>query len=106
MVRRSRARYLAPIALLAVIAVTYFIVHAGLNPKTTTTSDAPALHLTPQQQTQRRRTATTRFYIVKSGDNLTAIAVRTGISVGTIESLNPGLNPDSLQTGQRLRLRH
>ena len=30
---RSRARYLAPIALIATIAGTYVIVHSALNPK-------------------------------------------------------------------------
>lgn len=105
MAGRSRARYLAPIALLAVIAATYLVVHSGLNPKPATTTDGPTTHLTPQQQTQRRRTSTARFYVVKPGDNLTAISIKTGVSVGTIEALNAGLDPNSLQTGQRLRLR-
>ncbi len=55
----------------------------------------------------RSRTATRRahFYTVKSGDTLSAISARTGVSLPAIEQLNPGVNPGALQTGQRLRLR-
>ncbi len=101
MVGRSRARYLAPIALVAVIACTYLVIHTGLNPKHATTSDAPSTLFTPQ----RRRRATARFYVVRPGDNLTAISHKTGVSVGTIEALNPNIDPNSLQAAQRLRLR-
>ncbi len=46
-----------------------------------------------------------RFYIVRSGDTLSAIAARTGVSVATLESLNPSVDPAAQQTGQRLKLR-
>jgi LysM repeat protein len=106
MAGRSRARYLAPIALFAALAATYLVVHSGLNPKSPTpTTDGPVSHLTTQQGTHRHTTHTARIYIVKPGDNLTAIAVKTGVPVGTIEALNAGLDPNSLQAGQRLRLR-
>jgi LysM repeat protein len=100
MVRRSRARYLAPIALAAVIAGAYVIVHAGLTDK----------HATAQSQKARRkgrhgRYAHTRFYVVQAGDTLTRISSKTNIAVTRIEELNPNIDPNSLQTGQRLRLR-
>jgi LysM domain len=93
---RSRARYLAPIALAAVLAGTYVVAHSVLSHKA-----APVHHARGHVRRGPRR----RFYVVAPGDNLTAIANKTGIPVGEIETLNPNVDPNSLQTGQRLRLR-
>jgi LysM repeat protein len=97
------ARYLAPIALAAVAAGTYLIVHAGL-----TTHPRPATHSTQilsgvSSGHRPRRTA--KFYVVKAGDTLSQISIKTHVSVLRITTLNPNLSPNSLQTGQRLRLR-
>jgi LysM repeat protein len=99
--RRSPARYLAPIALAATIAGTYVIVHDALNTK------SKAAH-TPVVQRQTRphgKFAKTKYYAVQPGDSMTAIAAKTGVPLSTLESLNPHVDPNSLQTGQRLRLR-
>jgi len=101
MVRRSRARYLAPIALAAVIAGTYVVVHARLTDKTTTTTSAQAHHTSRV----KRKYAKAKFYVIKPGDSLTSIAAKTGIPVATLEALNPNVDPNALQTSQRLRLR-
>jgi LysM repeat protein len=106
MARRSRARFLAPIALIAVIAGTYAIVHAGLNPKADTPTRATSTTgTTKAQTTAHRKFAKARFYVVQQGDSLTSIAARTGVSLTAIEALNPNVDPNALQTGQRLRLR-
>ena len=46
-----------------------------------------------------------RVYIVKSGDTLSAIADKTGVSLATIQRLNPKLDADTLHAGQHVRLR-
>lgn len=46
-----------------------------------------------------------RFWTVRSGQTLSAIAAKTGHSVIRLQELNPKLKPDRLQPGQRLRLR-
>ncbi len=99
MVGRSRARYLAPIALAAVIAGTYFIVHAGVTNKPTAHAQNKKTHRA------RGKYARVKFYVVQAGDSLTRIASRTGIAVADLEAMNPNIDPNSLQTGQRLRLR-
>jgi hypothetical protein len=102
MLARSRARYLAPVALVAAIAGTYAVVHAGLKPKPAVTLSQPS----PGRGTPaHRHFARAKFYVVSPRDNLTAIATKTGVPVGNIEALNPNLDPNSLQPGQRLRLR-
>ena len=44
-------------------------------------------------------------YTVKEGDTLSAIEAETGVPVSRIELLNPGLDPQALTPGQKLRLR-
>lgn len=45
------------------------------------------------------------WWTVKSGESFGSIAAKTGISITTIEQLNPDLKPDKLQPGDRVRLR-
>src|SRR5947209_11608010 len=101
MVARNRARYLAPIALVAALAGTYLVVHAGLHDKHAAAHSHSARRLKPSQ----RRFARVRFYTVQPGDSLTSIAKKTGISMTKLEELNPAADPNALQSGQRLRLR-
>jgi LysM domain len=96
---RSRARYLAPVALAAVLVGTYLVVHTGLAQK------HPRIHHVRRASGIRRRYARTRYYSVQTGDNLTTISTKTGLAIGQLETLNPNIDPNSLQTGQRLRLR-
>jgi LysM repeat protein len=100
MAAHSRARYLAPIALAAVIAGAYVIVHSGLNAKPST-----AHHAVSRPSAAFRRYARFKSYVVQPGDNLTSIASKTGIALATLLALNPTVDPNALQTGQHLVLR-
>ena len=106
---RTAGRILALFALLATAGAIYFVVHAHLHGGGGS-STTPALTGGQGHLTQGTRLPTThkklrKFYTVKSGNTLSGIAASTGVSVSTIQHLNPGLNPSALQTGQRLRLR-
>ena len=61
---------------------------------------------TPSKTTTRKTSAAKRrrSYTVKSGDTLSAISVKTGVSLVTIERLNPKLDADTLHAGQKVRL--
>jgi len=48
---------------------------------------------------------TARYYRVRSGDTLTAVAAKTRISVVRLLHLNPKLQPTALFIGERIRLR-
>lgn len=110
--RRSSARLLAPIALVA-FALAFFLViansdtpddsdngrdrsgqRAGTDTGTTTTATG---------ETEPRPSA--RFYTVKTGDTLAAIAETVGVPVDTLLELNPDLDPQALVSGQKIRLR-
>ncbi len=48
--------------------------------------------------------AAMRYYTVKSGDTLSAIAKREGKSLNAILNLNPGLKADKISIGQKIRV--
>ena len=105
MVARNRARYLAPIALAATIAATYLVVHDTVDNKTSTVHTGVVRQRTSRSSRPKAPARRGSFYRVKTGDTLSAISAKTGVSLPTLEQLNPGVNPGALQTGQRLRLR-
>jgi len=112
MSRRSRkglARLAAVIAIAAfVIAFLVVLGNSGTDhkskgntaPTTTSTRTTGSSNTTTSSKFAHRRT-----YTVKPGDTLGAIAIKTGVSVSTLEDLNPGLDPQGLVAGQKLKLR-
>lgn len=98
---RKTGRYLAPLVLVAVIVITALVVRAGLS---TTHHAAPT---GPTAVATRRRQPKKRFYVIRPGDTLSTISVKTGVPVPQIEALNQNVasDPNALQTGQHLRLR-
>ena len=95
---RSWRPFAAPAAFLA--AVTLAVVGArALWPH-----HAP--HATqPARQHAKAAAAGPRFYRVRAGDTMAAIAVRTKTPVARLRRLNPAVQPTALFIGQRLRLR-
>jgi LysM repeat protein len=103
MADRNPARFLAPIALVVALVGAYLIVHHNTSTKhTSSTQPAPTARARTASQ---RRYARAKFYVVQAGDILSKISSKTGVSLPRIESLNPTLDPNSLQAGQKLRLR-
>lgn len=103
----TAARYLAPAAFLAGVTIAVLLVNAGLNggkSKTTTTLGPPVTHQQPTT-TVAKSTTGKRFYTVQTGDTFGTIASKAGISVAQLGALNPGVSSNSLQVGQRLRIR-
>jgi LysM repeat protein len=100
------ARFLAPAALAAVTLGVYLIVHSTLNPHTHV-GHPNAVIVNGRRQTVHHARRGPKFYVVKPGDTLSAIAAKTGVSMTSLSNLNRSLatSPNSLQTGQRLRLR-
>jgi LysM repeat protein len=102
MVGRNPVRYVVPIGLVVIAIGAALIIssHTGSSGSSSTSA-----HVTNHQPRGRGKYANATFYTVQPGDNLTTIATKTGIPVLTLEQLNQSLDPNSLQTGQRLRLR-
>lgn len=105
---RNPARYVAPLALAAAVTGTYVIVHHALGNKHSSTPTATVLTTSTVARhhgSSGSGSSKAKFYVVRPGDSLSAIAAKTGISMTTILALNPHLNPSALQPSQRLRLR-
>jgi LysM repeat protein len=106
--RRSIGRWLAPVALITCAVAVYAVVDntllkhdrgssgRGSTQQTTSTKSTS----TKGAKTRKRR----RAYVVKSGDTLSAISIKTGVSMTTIKRLNPKIQADTLHAGQRVRL--
>jgi len=65
-------------------------------------NDLPA---TSEPTRTEARQSGPKVYVVKQGDTLSAIAMDAGVSVETLQQLNPDVDVQALQPGQRLRLR-
>jgi LysM repeat protein len=106
--RRSPARYLVPLALAAIVLSIYLVVEHALNSGTSTGPSAQLSGSRGHSAPHHSHHVTPRgpaVYVVRSGDTLGAIANRFGLSEVQIELLNPRLNPNLLQVGQRVRLK-
>ena len=112
MAARSPARFLAPLALLGfVLALLLIVSHSssdggsgGNGAKTSQEqpSTSPAADSGGNGSSSKKGP---RFYRVKVGDTPSSIAEKTGVSLSTIEQLNPDLDPQALSPGERVKLR-
>ena len=117
-------RVLAPLAFFAAATVLVLLVHSSLNsgsdgepPAANEPASGPANGgneeeevgtgrgnqagaQNPQGQPQQRR----RFYRIQEGDTLESIAPRFDTTVDDLLQLNPGIDPNALTPGQRIRV--
>ena len=89
---RDWRRYVAPAAFLAAVTVAVVLVRAGLESGSGTTTLATTTVLAK------------RYYRVHAGDTFAVIARKTGVSVRTIERLNPKVKATALHIGERIRV--
>ena len=100
---RAPARVLAVLAILVTVVAVLMIVSANEKPVTAPSGDSATT--TVEQPDRDRKGRKRARYTVQSGDTLTAIAEKTGVSVSKLQELNPGLDPQILLSGQKIKLR-
>jgi LysM repeat protein len=93
------------VTLVTCAVAVYVVVDRNLS------DNAPS---SPGQSTQRATPTTTtsskakgakrRSYTVRAGDTLSAISIKTGVPLQTIQRLNPKLDAETLHAGQKVRL--
>lgn len=107
--RRWAARFAAPAAFLAGVTVAVLLVRSGLADDTAATTSATQTRPTVATTQTTTRARTTRrpavFVRVRAGDTLDQIALDSDTSVERLLTLNPSLDPNGLQVGQRIRVR-
>ena len=109
MAGRSPARFLAPLALVAVVVALLMVLSSsrdesggGNNSPNQTSGSTPTP--APKGKSKRERKGPRR-YTVKAGDTPSSIADKTGVPLEQILRLNPDLDPQTLAPGQRITLR-
>jgi LysM repeat protein len=86
-------RFVAPAAFLAAVTIAVVLIRAGLESGSAVTTTTVATTV-----------AVKRYYRVRAGDTIAAISKATGVSVKTIERLNPKVHSTSLFIGERIRI--
>jgi len=99
-------RYGAPAAFLAAVTIAVLLVRSGLQ----TTSSPSTTSVATTRTTSTPITTTTvvkrpRFYRLRIGETLSDVAIRFGTTVEELLALNPGIEPTSLEVGQRIRIK-
>jgi LysM repeat protein len=106
--RKIAARLAAPAAFLAGVTIAVLLVRAGLHgdDEAATTRTQPTVVATtrPTTTTSRGTTPKRVFVRVERGDTLDQIALEQDTTVERLLVLNPGIDPNSLRIGQRVRV--
>ena len=105
--RRRIGRWLAPVALITCAVAVYAVVDNTLLNEDSPSQGNNSTQSTPTKTTSgkaAKKGKRRRAYIVKSGDTLSAISIKTGVPLVTIQRLNPKLDANTLHAGQRVRL--
>jgi len=90
-------------ALVCGAAVLLFVVATSLD--TGGDSEKPAAKGQVLQGEKKGKGAVPAAYVVQNGDTLTSIAHETGVPVAQIVKLNPGVDPQILISGEKIKLR-
>ena len=111
MPHRSSVRWLAPAVLAGAVALVVWVAHSSLSHDASsgarTVDAAPGASATQDRTPSTTRTTSSpppRTYTVQAGDFLTTVSDKTGVSIDRLRELNPGLDANALQVGQKIRL--
>ena len=106
--RRELAHYGAPLAFLAAATIAVLLIKAGLgggSGNTGTTAEISTATTTVARTTRPATTTTAaRYYTIQTGDTLGSVALKENTTVADLLRLNPGIDPEALHVGQRVRV--
>jgi LysM repeat protein len=117
MARDDWRRFVAPAAFLLAVTVAVLLIRSGLQSGNSPSAKSPARVTTPRKTvssttttgTTTRKTTTTpagkQFWTVQAGDTFGVISTKSGVSLATIQQLNPTVKSTSLFIGQKIRLK-
>jgi LysM repeat protein len=96
-------RVFAVLALIAALILVVAVVatSSGGGGDGNGNGDSQKSHITKAGQRALRK----GVWVVRSGDTLGAISLKTGIDQTTLQTLNPDIDPQTLLEGQRIALR-
>jgi LysM repeat protein len=109
--RLSFARFFAPLALIAcIVAVTAIVLGSGVvgddsGSEQAGTRDLPTATERTTTTNKKRAKRRPARYTIKANDTLSGIAAKYGTTVERLQELNPDLDPQGLDAGQKIKLR-
>ena len=102
-------RVLAPLAFFLAATILILLVNDAIEDGQTPASSAPPTETSPSA-TQTASTGTVAspgkrtYYRIKPGDTLETVANKKDTTVDDLIQLNPNIDPNNLQPGQRIRI--
>ena len=107
MARRSPARLLAPLALVAFVVALLVVINSsgGDNGSSGASDSRPAATTTTTPAKKKGARKQRRSYVVKPGDTPSSIAEKVNVPLSQIQELNPNLDDQSLSVGDRIKIR-
>jgi LysM repeat protein len=91
-------RYAAPAAFLLAVTIAVVLVRSGLEHRGASATPPTTVHTTTGPVARR-------YWKVRAGDTFAVIARKTGVSVATIQKLNPKASSTALFIGEKIRYR-
>jgi LysM repeat protein len=102
---RTVARIAAPAAfLVAVVILLSILVQSGVVGGNAEPVATPTPAATKTKSGGKATPSTYKVYVVKTGDTLSGIAVRFGVSTSEIEALNPKISSSTLVVGAKVKV--
>jgi LysM repeat protein len=102
---RTVARIAAPAAfLVAVVILLSIVVQSGVVGGKAEPVVTPTPAATKTKSGGNATPSTYKVYVVKTGDTLSGIAVKYGVSTSEIEALNPKISGSTLVVGAKLKV--
>jgi hypothetical protein len=106
-------RVLAPLAFFTAATILVLIIHNSLTADSEGSTSPPAATASETRTDETATLPTTtgqgsgrrRFYRIRDGDTLEAIALRFDTTVDDLLALNPAIEPNALSPGRRIRVR-
>jgi LysM repeat protein len=103
--RSELRRYGPPAAFLAAATLAVLLLRPVLHGGASPGRAATARTVRPQVAHTRPHLAPRRYYVLRAGDTLGAVALRYRTTVTRLFALNPGIEPRALHVGQRVRVK-
>ena len=102
----SNARLAAILALIAVFIVLIVVIVSSLGGGGGSAKPAISSGAGSQKCAKGSKTPSGKVYVVRPSDCcLSEIARKVGVSVAALERLNPGLDPQTIHSGDTVKLR-
>ncbi len=102
---RMVARIAAPVVfLVAVVVLLSIVVQSGVIGGTAEPVVTPTPAATKTKNGGTTQSADYKVYVVKSGDTISGIAVKFGMSTSELEALNPKLSSSTLVVGTKVKV--